>query len=54
MKSVPAAPEPAYSVPVPVEPTFHCTLTVCTPALKPVAIDGKSYTDRGYLLAQAR
>jgi ABC-type phosphate transport system substrate-binding protein len=25
-----------------------------TPALKPVAIDGKSYTDRGYLLAQAR
>jgi hypothetical protein len=25
-----------------------------TPALKPVAIDGKSYTDRGYLLGQAR
>jgi ABC-type phosphate transport system substrate-binding protein len=24
------------------------------PSLKPVAIDGKSYTDRGYLLAQAR
>jgi ABC-type phosphate transport system substrate-binding protein len=25
-----------------------------TPALKPVAIDGKSYKDHGYLLAQAR
>jgi hypothetical protein len=25
-----------------------------TAALKPVAIDGKTYTDRGYLLAQAR
>jgi ABC-type phosphate transport system substrate-binding protein len=25
-----------------------------TPGLKPVAIDGKAYTDRGYLLAQAR
>jgi ABC-type phosphate transport system substrate-binding protein len=25
-----------------------------TPALKPIAIDGKAYTDHGYLLAQAR
>lgn len=32
----------------------YVPVALLTPALKPVAIDGKAYTDRGYLLAQAR
>lgn len=32
----------------------YVPVAALTPALKPVAIDGKPYTDRGYLLAQAR